>query len=106
MSENGLATGQLSWKVFRLTEKALSLIDSGRLEDAIAVIDNRERLLNLLATRADVTSADQSILAQTESLNETLLKKFTEVRDKLKQEISRTHLDGEAHRAYHSGQVK
>ena len=106
MSEHSLATGQLSWKVFRLTEKAVSLIESGRLEDAIAVVDNRERLLNLLATRADVTPADQSILAQTESLNEVLLKKFTEVREKLRQEISRTHQDSEAHRAYHSGQVK
>lgn len=106
MSENGLATEQLSWKVFRLTEKAISLVDSGRLEDAISVVDNRERLLNLLATRADINENDRDILAQTDQLNEVLLKKFTDARETLKQEISRTHQNGDAHRAYHSGQVK
>lgn len=106
MSDRGLATGQLSWKVFRLTEKAISLVDSGRLEDAVSVVDNRERLLNLLATRADVNENDRDILAQTDKLNEVLLKKFTDARETLRQEISRTHQNGELNRAYHSGQVK
>jgi len=106
MSNAPMATGQLSWKVFRLTEKAISLVGSGRLEDAIGVIDNRERLLNLLATRADISQADRDILAETDKLNEVLLKKFTDAREALRQEISRTHQSGEAHKAYHSGQVK
>ena len=106
MSENGLATGELSWKVFRLTEKAISLVDSGRLDDAILVIENRERLLNLLADRADINENDRDILGQTDKLNEVLLKKFTDAREELRQEISRNHQNGEVNRAYHSGQVK
>lgn len=106
MSEHSLETGHLSWKVFRLTEKAISLVDSGKLEDAIAVIDNRERLLNLITTRSDLSAADQDILAQTDKLNQVLLQKFLEAREAIKQEISRTHQSGDVHRAYHSGQVK
>lgn len=106
MSDDSLATGQISWKVFRLTEKAVSLVDTGRLEDAIAVVDNRERLLNLLATRADISPADQQILQETDKLNEILLQKFTLARENLRREISSTHQKSDAHRAYHSGQVK
>jgi hypothetical protein len=106
MSENTLASGELSWKVFRLTEKAISLVDTGRIDDAISVVENRERLLNLLATRADITETDRDILAQTDKLNEILLQKFVDAREAMRQEIGRTHQGAEVNRAYHSGQVK
>lgn len=105
-SENALPTGQLSWRVFQLTEKAIALIDSGRVDDAVAVVENRERLLNLLATRADITTDDTEILQDAEKLNSTLLAKFTEARDEMRKELQRTQRGAEAHRAYHSGQVK
>lgn len=106
MSNDGLATGTLSWKVFRLTEKAISLLDSGRLDDAIAVVENRERLLNLLSTRADIEETDSSLLLEAEKLNQVLLLKFNEARERLKQEISQTHKGAEAHRAYQSNSLK
>jgi ABC-type amino acid transport substrate-binding protein len=106
MSNDHLETGTLSWKVFRLTEKAISLLDSGRLDDAIAVIDNRERLLNLLSTRADVAATDSSLLLEAEKLNQILLLKFTEARERLRQEISQSHKNAELHRAYQSNTVK
>ncbi len=106
MAERDLPTGQLAWRAFRLTEKAVSLVRSGRLDDAISVVDNRERLLNLLATRADVSEADLALLREADKTNEVLLGLMVEVRERLREEISRAHKGAEAHRAYHSGQVK
>lgn len=106
MVEDTLTTGNIAWKVYRLTEKAIQLLDAGRVDDAVAVVDNRERLLNLLATRADVTTGDADLLGQAERLNHVLLTKFEEVRERLKREIAQTHLNAEAHRAYHPGSVK
>ncbi len=106
MAETELNTGSLAWKVYRLTEKAIQLIEATRVDDAIAVVDNRERLLNLLATRVDVTAADAELLGQAERLNQLLLTKFEEVRERLKREISQTHKNAEVHRAYHPTPVK
>jgi hypothetical protein len=106
MSEKKLETSHLTWRVLRLTEKAITLLDSGRLDDALALIDNRERALNLLATRADITTADATILNEVDKLNERLLAKFLEAREQLKREITTQHKQGSAHRAYHPNQVK
>jgi hypothetical protein len=106
MSEKKLETSHLTWKVLRLTEKAITLLDSGRMDDALELVDNRERALNLLASRADIGPADLTILAEVDKLNEKLLAKFVEARDLLKQDIASQHKQGNAHRAYHSNQVK
>ncbi len=106
MSEKKLETSHLTWRILRLTEKALALLESNQLDDALAVVDNRERAMNLLATRADITTADAAILIEVDKLNERLLEKFVETREKIQQEISTTHKQGTAPRAYHSNQVK
>lgn len=106
MSEKKLETSHLTWRVLRITEKAITLLDSGRLDDALALIDNRERALNLLATRADITPADATILNEVDKLNERLLAKFVEAREQLKKDIATQHTQGQAHRAYHPNQVK
>ena len=82
------------------------LIDSGKLDDALALVDNRERALNLLASRADVTAADATILQEVDKLNTQLLEKFLEVRENLQRDIATQHKQGTAHRAYQSTQVK
>lgn len=106
MSEKALDTSHLTWRVLRLTEKAITLLDSGRLDDALAVVDNRERALNLLATRADITDADATILQEVDKLNTRLLEKFVEAKEQLQRDIATQHKQGSAHRAYHSNQVK
>ena len=106
MSEKKLETSHLTWKILRLTEKALVLLESGRVDDAMAVVDNRERAMNLLATRADVSAADAEILTEVDKLNQRLLEKFLETREQMQKDIATTHKQGTAHKAYHSSQVK
>jgi len=106
MNEKKIETSHLTWKILRLTEKALTLLDSNRLDDALAVVDNRERAMNLLATRADITDADAAILGEVDKLNQRLLEKFIETREQLQRDIATTHKQSTAHRSYHSNQVK
>ncbi|MBY0516218.1 MAG: hypothetical protein K2P81_04880 [Bacteriovoracaceae bacterium] len=106
MSEKKIETSHLTWRVLRLTEKAITLLESGRVDDAIAVVDNRERALNLLATRADITVADVTILNEIDKLNEILLSKFIESKEQTQKDIASTHKNGTAHRSYQSNQVK
>lgn len=106
MAEKPLVTGQLAWRAFRLTEKAISMMQTGRIDDAVALVENRDRLMNLLATRADVTEADYALLKEADKLNAILLDLMLEARERLREEIGRTHQNATAHRAYQSGQVK
>jgi len=106
MSDKKLETSHLTWRILRLTEKAITLLDTGRIDDAMALVDNRERALNLLATRADITPADATILREIDKLNELLMAKFLEVREQIQKDIATTHKNGTAHRAYQSNQVK
>ncbi len=105
MSER-METSHLTWRVLRLTEKAIGLLEAGRLDDAIEVVDNRERAMNLLATRADIGPQDGQILMQVEKLNDRLLLLFTQTKENLQRDLAATHKNGSAHRAYHSNQVK
>ncbi len=106
MNEKKIETSHLTWRVLRLTEKAITLLESGRLEDAIAVVDNRERALNLLASRADITVADVTILNEIDKLNEVLLNMFVQSREQTQRDIASTHKNSKAHRSYQSNQVK
>ena len=106
MSEKKVETSHLTWKILRLTEKALTLLESSRLDDALAVVDNRERAMNLLATRADISEADAAILNEVDKLNQRLLEKFIETREQLQRDIATTHKQSTAHRSYQSNQVK
>lgn len=106
MGDKNLETSHLAWRILRLTEKAISLLDSGRIDDAFAVVDNRERALNLLVSRKDITASDGTILQEVDKLNERLLEKFLEAKEQIQREIGTTHKQGTAHRAYQSNQLK
>jgi hypothetical protein len=106
MADKDIETGHLAWKILRLTEKAITLLESGRVDDAMAIVDNRERALNILVNRQDITSAETTILQEIDKLNERLLSRFVEAKEQIQRDLSTTHKQGNAHRAYHSNQVK
>jgi hypothetical protein len=103
---NNQENSQLIWKIFRLTENAISMIDAGKLDEALEIVDNRERALNIISKKSNLTEQDMQTLQGLDRLNNVLLEKFVQAREKLKSEIQTTHLNNEAHKAYHSGQVK
>lgn len=94
-------------RVLTLTNKAISLLENNLIDDALAVIENRERALSLISSgKTNLTQEDYQILRDIAPLNDQLLTKLQEARKNVKEEISQTQKNSEAHKAYHSGQVK
>ena len=96
----------LVWKIQRITESAISLVDSDRIDEALALVENRDRAINILMKKNNISLDDFKSLEDLDKLNSLLLEKFLAARDRIKSEIQATHKNNEAHKAYHSGQVK
>lgn len=97
---------QLVWKIQRLTETAISLVDSSKIDEALALVENRDRAMNILMKKNNISQDDFKSLQELDVLNNILLEKFLAARERIKDEIQNTHKNSELHKAYHSGQVK
>jgi hypothetical protein len=101
-----IESSHLVWKILTLTEKAISLAESGQIDEALNVIENRERAMSILSGRQNISETDNQTLGQVGQLNEILLTKLIEAKDDLKREIGNTQRANKAHKSYHSNQVK
>lgn len=97
---------QLVWKILRLTETAISLVDSNKIDEALALIENRDRAMSILMRKISINDEDIQTLTNLDKLNTVLLDKLINSRENLKNEIQSTHKTSTAHKAYHSGQTK
>ena len=97
---------QLVWKIQRLTETAISLVDSNKIDEALALVENRDRAMNILMKKNNISHDDFKSLQELDVLNNMLLEKFLAARERIKEEIQSAHKKSELHKAYHSGQVK
>lgn len=97
---------QLVWKIQRLTETAISLVDSNKIDEALALVENRDRAINILMKKNNISAEDFKSLQELDVLNNLLLEKFLAARERIREEIQSTHKNSEVHKAYHSGQVK
>lgn len=97
---------QLVWKIQRLTETAISLVDSNKIDEALALVENRDRAMNILMKKNNISQDDFRSLQELDVLNNILLEKFLLARERIKEEIQSSRKNSELHKAYHSGQVK
>lgn len=97
---------QLVWKILRLTETAISLVDSNKIDEALALVENRDRAMNILMKKTSINNEDIQTLTNLDQLNTILLDKLIEARENLKNDIQATHKSNTVHKAYHSSQIK
>jgi molecular chaperone GrpE (heat shock protein) len=97
---------QLIFGITRMTERAISLIEAGMVEDALDVIDNRERALKILLEFQEIDNALAPMITHLDKLNEQLLEALQTVKIKTQSDVATAHKNTEVNKAYQTNQTK
>jgi hypothetical protein len=97
---------QLIFGITRMTERAITLSEAGMIDDAMDVLDNRERAITILLDYQDIDLNFAPMLSHLDKLNEQLLNTLLTVREKTQSEVASAHKNNTASKAYQNNQLK